>query len=672
MISELYDPDIWLHLKTGEYIVQNKAVPHVDIYSAPNLGKTWIDHSSLAQVIYYWVFNSNGPDGLIIFSAVLMLGAFLLLFFCIYKDRFKICLSVTMLALAIFASKIRFNIRPENFSVLFFCAYLFILTKYKKNKLLFILPFIQLAWVNCHGFFILGPVLIALFIISEGLKIHKKLPWEWADCEPIDKNGYQNLSIIFFLSILVSLINPSGIKGALYPLKIISHTIIHPSIIHNHILELLPPWRLTYGLILAYYMLLAIADLSFFHTFRKINFAYLHSWIALLGLSFNINRNIIFFNCIACVASVDNFSRINYKQLFGKVFTDNFIFMLRYIALVTIILCSVIWNLRMLNDRYYIFDQNRLKSYLLGLSNNYPNKAVDFILKNKLPDNLFNTFNLGSYLIYHLYPQNHVFIDGRTELYNNEFFEDYYRILYADIATTGKLLKRYNINTILLSGNLWDLEELIGYLAQDKEWVLVYLNDDGLIFIRSMIHNKDLTEQLRIDLNKQDIKRADLKKIGLRRVNPTPYVRLAQIFFALGDDQKAEFQAKEALSILSSAADAYAVLGKIYLRKNNLDLAYRYLRLSSIYASDSIVTLSALSNYYLRIGENKSAERKHKEIIQLNPEYGQGHYLLGIYYENSGNLKEAIKYLRKATELAPYSTEYLNKFREVTAKMKNN
>jgi tetratricopeptide (TPR) repeat protein len=323
----------------------------------------------------------------------------------------------------------------------------------------------------------------------------------------------------------------------------------------------------------------------------------------------------------------------------------------------------------MLNDSYYIFEENRVKSALLGTSNLYPKKAADFILKNKLPDNLFNTFNHGSYLIYRLYPQNHVFVDGRTELYNNEFFKDYYRILYMDTLTTGKLLEKYNINTILLSENFFNLEELIGYLYQSKEWVLVYLNEDGLIFVRNIMQNKDLTEQLRVDLNKWEIKKVDLKKVGLRRVNPTSYIELAQMLFTLGANQKAELQAKEALNILPSIADAYAILGKIYLHKDSLDQAYRYLRLASIYAPNNISTLSALNNYYLQIGDNKNAEETYKKIIKLYPRYAKGYYLLGVYYENSGNLKKAIQCLRKATELAPYSTKYLNKLKQATAKI---
>ncbi|MEK7309030.1 MAG: tetratricopeptide repeat protein [Nitrospirota bacterium] len=658
MSGELYDPDIWLHLKTGEYIMQHGAAPQTDIYSASVNGKEWINHSSLTQVIFYAVFNLAGADGLIFFSAILMLLAFLLLFLGIYKNRSVFTLSIVVLTLTIFASKIRFNIRPENFSVLFFCAFLFILTRQINKKWVFFLPLIQLAWVNCHGFFVLGPLLVGLFLIGERSKMQEK--------------AYRNLMLAFLLTMLVCLVNPYGIKGALYPLTVVSKTIFSSPAINNKIIELFPPWRLSFSQVGAYYTLLIVSFASFLFNLRKINFTYLFSWLVFLAVSFNINRNIIFFNCLACIATADNFSRMDFKESISKLFPDRLIFLLKCLILAFITVVSVKYSLSLLDDSYYIFSENRVKSSLLGEARGiYPDKAVDFLLKNKLPDNLFNVFSHGSYLIYRLAPGNHVFVDGRTELYNNDFFRDYYRIFNADKPTIDGLLRQYKINTILLSGNFYpDLEELIKYLSQNKDWSLVYLNDDGLIFMRPTAENKALAAKLRVDLDKWEISRADLKQINLQHVDPAPYSKLAQMLYALGADEKARMQAKEALDILPSNAAACAVLGKIYLHQGDLSQAYQYLRLASIYAPDRLSTLSGLSDYYLQIKDNKNAEKIFKKIVKIHLRYAKGYYRLGIYYENSGDLKNAIKYLRKAVELAPYSTEYPDKLKDVAAKIK--
>ncbi len=657
MSLELSDTDIWLHLKTGDYTLQNKAVVQADFYSGPALGKSWVNHSALTQITYYWLFNRAGPDGLIYFSSTVMLLAFLLLFFSAYKDKASLSLSVICVSLAIFASQVRFNIRPENFSVLFFCAYLFIFVKYKNKKTVFILPFIQLLWVNCHGFFILGPLLIALFGISGWLSLRKQLPWDWGESIRTDKKVQRNLIFVFILSVAVSLINPNGIKGALYPLVMIFQNIFHPNFIHRQIIELVAPWKLDYQQVWAYYLLLVVSFASFLFNFRKINFAYLLAWIVLLAASFNINRNIIFFNCLACLVCADNFSRMKNKLP-----------ALKYACLIAIIYISASSGLRLLEARYYLFEDNRFKSALLGVSDRYPQKAADFISQNKLPDNLFNTFNHGAYLIYRLCPPHHVFVDGRTELYGSGFFQDYCRILDADLPAADKLLDEYDINTVLLSGKLFEFKALAGHLYRSKDWALVYLNPDGLIFIRQAKQNQELLQRLRVELERWPVQKADLHKLGLRRVNPVPYLRLSRMLLDLGAEQKARAQAEEALKILPSAAEAYVVLGRTYLHKDTLEQAYQYLRLAAVYAPNSLSVLEALSDYYLQIGDDENLEATYKKIIKLFPEYAQGYYLLGRYYENKGNLPEAKKYLRKASGLAPYSAKYLNKSEEAGIK----
>ncbi len=668
MSAELIDPDIWLHLKTGEYIVQHKSVPHADLYSASTHGIAWIDHSPLTQAIFYQGFKSGGPDRLISISCLVMFLAFFLLWLCVYKDRETFSLSIIVLALAVFASRTRFNIRPENFSVLFFCAYLFILSRRKNNKWVFILPLLQLAWVNCHGFFMLGLFLIVLFIIAEWLKRRGGLPWEWSNGEPEGKNALRNLIAAFGLSALACLLNPNGLAGALYPLKIILNR-VHPNILNNYIFELLPPWKLGYNRVFVYYLLLALSSFSFLLNLKKINLAYLLCWLALLGISFNISRNIIFFNCIACLACVDNFSRISYRQFTGRDFPRNLFFILKCTGISLVLLCAAGASKNILDEQYYLFDQHRFKSRLLGISSIYPEKAADFIKLNKLPDNLFNFFNHGSYLIYRLYPEHHVFIDGRSELYSREFSEDYYRIIYTDPSTIEKLLKKYQINTLLLSERLTVLEELATYLYQSKKWVLVYLNEDGLIFVRDTPENKELTGRLKIDLDKWEIKKADLGKVPLGKVLPGVHVRLAQLLFALGNDQKARLQAEEALKLLPSSPEANAIMGKIYLRQNDMGTAYQYLRLAFIYDQESATTLTALADYFLKSGDRKTTLEIYKKIIRLFPEYARGYYLAGSYYENAGDLKAAAVFLNKAVKLAPYSQEFLNKYNALLAKI---
>ncbi|MCX5712491.1 MAG: hypothetical protein NTY47_05410 [Candidatus Omnitrophica bacterium] len=280
MSKELSDPDIWLHLKTGKFILTNTAIPHTDPFSAVLANKEWIDHSWLLQVSYSLIFDNFSSDGLLIFSGIVLCAAFLFLFLSAYKNKQQIILLTGLFYLAVLASLIRFNIRPENLSVLFFAIFIFGLSRLKKSKWLYILALIQLLWVNCHGFFILGPALLGISLIGEK-----------------DKQAFKNLRNIFLLTLVCCLANPYGIKGAIYPLRIIFNH--NTALFYSQIRELVPTWRCNFTVIFPYFLLIILSSVIILLNLRRINLGRLIFWAILLLASIGINRNVIYFNFFA-------------------------------------------------------------------------------------------------------------------------------------------------------------------------------------------------------------------------------------------------------------------------------------------------------------------------------------------------------------------------------------
>jgi hypothetical protein len=98
---------------------------------------------------------------------------------------------------------------------------------------------------------------------------------------------------------------------------------------------------------------------------------------------------------------------------------------------------------------------------------------------------------LGGYLMWRLWPQERVFIDGRA--LSESVFNDYARILYnhsnADGGPTAQeLLDRYGIQTIVMNG--FEYAEGLAYnlplsLSGDQtKWKLVYSDPQALVFMR--------------------------------------------------------------------------------------------------------------------------------------------------------------------------------------------
>ncbi|HMB08573.1 MAG TPA: hypothetical protein VKP69_33185, partial [Isosphaeraceae bacterium] len=65
------DPDIWWHLRTGQWIVEHGAVPITDPFSSFGLGKPWVAYSWLFEVLVYGLYRWLGLFGIILYRVVL-------------------------------------------------------------------------------------------------------------------------------------------------------------------------------------------------------------------------------------------------------------------------------------------------------------------------------------------------------------------------------------------------------------------------------------------------------------------------------------------------------------------------------------------------------------------------------------------------------------------------
>lgn len=662
MNTELHDPDVWLHLKTGEYIIQQKSVPHHDIYSLELSGKKWIDHSWLVQIIFYLVFQAGGADSLILLSALIILAAFFFLFLSIPPAYRRSTPAILLLLAVVFASHIRYNIRPENFSILFFSIYLLILAKASDKRIAFLLPVLQLIWVNCHGFFLLGPLLIALFLLGELIKIKFSLPWNWNQTRTIKKNTLNNLAAVFFLACAASFINPYGYNGVFYPITIILSA--QTDYTYTRILELLPTVQFAhkYGVnLLPFYILTVASFSSFFLNFRNINIAYLPLWMIFCILAYKMNRNVLFFNFAAFLIIIENITQAHDDKIFSFIKRIPKAWLTGISC--CILLTAFFWTKGriqyLLKQNYYIFEENRLKSRLSGIdAKRLPIKAIDFMETNKVYGNIFNMFNYGAYLIYRTYPRNKVFIDGRTELYGKDFFINYQKILDNDADTIEATLKKYNIVTIFLSdvgGELIDL--LSKYFFDKPDWKLIYFDKDCFIFVKDIQRNKPLIDKFKIDLSAWKVEKAPFDRLQLQDVFPEPYIKRAWKLYYLGLYSQAEAEAKEALKILSDISEPYNILGMIYTKRKAYELAFENLRLGYIYLSTSKETLLSLGDFYMATGNVAKAIEMYARMTQYHSYYYVSFYSLGKAYAVNHEPLPAINAFRQAINLRPYAQE---------------
>jgi hypothetical protein len=119
----------------------------------------------------------------------------------------------------------------------------------------------------------------------------------------------------------------------------------------------------------------------------------------------------------------------------------------------------------------------------------YPSRALDVLRGPQSGQAIFTDDEWGDYLIYQLYPNKKVFVDGRADFYGSKFEEKYIDVMKVKYDWEENL-SRYGVDTILLSPDT----SLAGALKESQRWRTVY--DDGVAIVFRTIRSTPESQQV--------------------------------------------------------------------------------------------------------------------------------------------------------------------------------
>lgn len=181
-----FDPDLGWHLRVGESILQDKAVPTNDTLTHTMPGHTWVDHEWLTDAAVSF-FYSHGLWYITVILFTLLAATPFLVW--LWRTRGYIELGMIFFVSILFSFYI--GIRPHLFTFFFLFIVLELLGRKKLSSLW--LPFIFLLWSNFHGGFLIGLLTYGLYV---AFSFHTRY---------FTKN-----ILVFLVSILATLANPYG------------------------------------------------------------------------------------------------------------------------------------------------------------------------------------------------------------------------------------------------------------------------------------------------------------------------------------------------------------------------------------------------------------------------------------------------------------------------------
>ena len=208
--------DLGRHIKNGQMLLETRDVLTTNFYSYTEPDFPFINHHWLSGAVFYFLHETIGFGGMVIFKAAVFLLAFSLIFLASVKKA-DFWLTTLFSLPAILILKERSELRPEIFSYLFIAIFIYFLIdleKHPERKRIFWLVPLQLLWVNLHTFFFIGILLTAGFLFEKIILSVKNLK---------ENKLVKKLTLLLLFLAAAIFVNPNGVKGALYPINIFNN-----------------------------------------------------------------------------------------------------------------------------------------------------------------------------------------------------------------------------------------------------------------------------------------------------------------------------------------------------------------------------------------------------------------------------------------------------------------
>ena len=199
--------DIFMYLAIARRYFRDGTFPLTDpfLFTLPNY--PWnVLHEWASYFVYYGLFQLGGWSGVILGKAILVTGLPILLFFLARRLQVKATVAAWLLLIASAPLSLMMTERSLMFSDLFsgMVVAILILQKRKPGKLCYALPFIFMLWVNLHPGFLVGITFLVFWLLDELVEHGRSFD--------------RKMGGVFFSSIAALFVNPSGWKGAWFPI----------------------------------------------------------------------------------------------------------------------------------------------------------------------------------------------------------------------------------------------------------------------------------------------------------------------------------------------------------------------------------------------------------------------------------------------------------------------
>jgi hypothetical protein len=535
-VQKIWSADTWWQLKTGQWILEHRAWPRLDQFSYTVPANEWIELRWIYCVLLYLGWQAGGP-ALVIAGVVAAVGAAFAMI--IWPSRRALAgpAGVLVVGAALVAGMARWVARPELVTYLLVAVFLVVLEGVARGSARrrgWLLPALQVAWVNSHTVFIMGPVLAWLFAGSDAAaRLARRVGIPLAGPPGADAAGSRaplvnpRLVAIAALTTAACWLNPYLTRGALFPL-LLFREVRGDHITSRYISEFLSPlevplrawtWDMWAGPVLA-----GLVAGTFALNWRRLDLARLGVFAAGAYLAALSQRNAGLLAVMGCWAGLRNLAEARVEAVAGRaeaparretgpwrrIAAGALAGAWRGLiagpgrvahAALGLAMLGAAWYVA--TDRYAVRTRAPREFGVGVVWWNTARSAVDFLESVGAPapgGRVYHWMADGAYLIWRSRvgesgePTLPVYVDGRLEVYGEEFLREYFE---PDRAGWRAMAARRGITAAIVPvrWHSW----LISDLAASEDWALVHIDHRNLVFLRAIPEHAGIIARWRID-----------------------------------------------------------------------------------------------------------------------------------------------------------------------------
>ena len=445
------ESDIWWHMRNARALLQYHSLSRTDTYSFTAFGSPWINFEWLSELPFFLAFKAMGLRGLLLvyFTVLVLIYAVVYYRCCRAGADCKDAVIATLGAICL--GGVSMAPRTLLFGWLCMVGLLLVIDRFQNTgKGLWLLPPLFALWINLHGSWVFGIIVLLLVIVSGLIEGQ----WGLVTAHRWSSVALRKLLLAFVTCLAALFINPYGYELVTYPFKLLSR----PQGVVQYIDEWQPVdfsnWNGRLALILIFGLLAASLFSSRRWRLDQVLLAAFALSVALLHVRFLFFAGLIIAPILA--PNLRLFSP--YERELDKPFLNA--------GIMAAVIASMI----------LLFPSNTELEQSIDAA--YPRGALEFMQRHSINGRLFNQYAWGGYIEWNA-PTLKTFIDGRADifLYNNAFI-DFLRA--TALNNSLEIMDKYKIDYILIPP-----EEPLSYLLKHGDgWQPIYSDNIAVLFQR--------------------------------------------------------------------------------------------------------------------------------------------------------------------------------------------